>query len=78
MPFRKTHNLTVIGKQCAELEPSLNTLFARASGLTEYAWKFRYPGAPVEPALEEAEGALATARDVYEGILARLPEEVRS
>ncbi len=78
VPFRKTHNLTEIGKQCVELEPALSTLLAQASGLTEYAWKFRYPGEPEEPALAEAEGALATARDVYEAIVARLREEIRS
>jgi len=78
VPFRKTHNLTEIGKQCADLEASLSTLLARASGLTEYAWKFRYPGEPEEPPLEEAEDALAMARDVYEAVLARLPQEVRS
>ena len=35
------------------------------------------PGEPEEPPREEAEGALATAREVYEALLARLPAEVR-
>ena len=45
--------------------------------LTDFAWKYRYPGEPEEPSREETEAALALAREVYEAILARLPEEVR-
>jgi len=45
--------------------------------LTDYAWKFRYPGAPAEATLEEARESLALARDVTEAILNRLPAEVR-
>ena len=76
-PFRKTHNLEEIGAACAEIDPSLRGLLERAVPLSEYAWRFRYPGEPEEPPREEAEGALATAREVYEALLARLPEEVR-
>ena len=49
----------------------------RAARLTEYAWEFRYPGEPFEPPASEAEEALAMAREVYEAILNRLPDEVR-
>ena len=45
--------------------------------LTEYAWKYRYPGEPAEPDEAEARQALALAREVYDAILARLPAEVR-
>ena len=76
-PFRKTHNLTELGAMCTRPDPSLEPLLRRASVLTDYAWKFRYPGEPEEPPREEAEEALALAREVYEAILARLPEEVR-
>ena len=44
---------------------------------TEYAWKFRYPGEDEEPTREEAERALAVAREAYEAICARLPEDAR-
>jgi len=50
----------------------------RAATLTEYAWRFRYPAESGEPALEEAEQALDLARQVFEAVLARLPEEVRA
>jgi len=45
--------------------------------LTKYAWKYRYPGDPVEPLPEEAEEALAIARQVFDAVLSRLPGEVR-
>jgi len=75
--FRKTHNLAELGEMCTPQDPNLEPLLRRAAVLTDYAWRFRYPGEPEEPSREEAEEALALAREVYEAILARLPEEVR-
>ena len=43
--------------------------------LTEYAWRFRYPGEPEEPTEDEARAAIEVARKVYAAILARLPVE---
>ena len=77
-PFRKTHDLAEVGAACAEVDPSLVGILDRAAPLTEYAWRFRYPGEPDEPSQEEAAQALAVARDAYDALLARLPEEVRS
>ena len=76
-PFRKTHNLTEIGGLCAEVDRTLEPLLRRAAVLTDFAWKYRYPGEPESPTREEAEAALALARAVYDAVLARLPEEVR-
>ena len=76
-PFRKTHNLEELGRQALAFDPTLQPLVDRAVGLTPYAWKYRYPGEPAEPSPREAEAALALAREVYEAILARLPEEAR-
>ena len=72
-PFRKTHELEEIGEACLAIDPSLRELVDRAVPLTEYAWKFRYPGEIDEPTRQEAQDALAIARDFYEAILARLP-----
>jgi HEPN domain-containing protein len=77
LPFRKTHNLVEIGQQCADLDPELEPLLRRAATLTEYAWKFRYPGEPEQPAHQEAEEALGIAREVFDTVLARLPNETR-
>jgi HEPN domain-containing protein len=76
-PFRKTHNLIEIGEQCAKLDNTLEPILRRVAPLTEYAWKFRYPGDPEEPDIVEADQALNLAREVYEHILLRLPEEAK-
>jgi HEPN domain-containing protein len=76
-PFRKTHNLRELGEACVRIDASLAALAEQAEDLTPFAWIFRYPGVPEEPEREEAEAALALAREVYEAVLARLPDEVR-
>jgi hypothetical protein len=50
-------------------------LIDRAVPLTEYAWKFRYPGELEEPSRHEAEEAFEVAREVYAAVRARLPKE---
>jgi len=75
--YRKTHNLVEIGEACAAIDPTLEPLLRRAAELTEYAWRFRYPGNPEEPSEEEARGALTLAREVFDSLLHRLPQDVR-
>lgn len=75
--FRKTHNLEELGEQCLRLDSALHLLIDRAVPLSEYAWKFRYPGEIEGPALEEAQAALDVAREVYAAIVARLPADAR-
>jgi HEPN domain-containing protein len=72
VPFRKTHNLEELGQQCLAMDDTLTTVVADAAPLTEYAWRFRYPGAGDKPDEQEAIEALATARSVYEAVLTRL------
>jgi HEPN domain-containing protein len=76
-PFRKTHSLEELGEQSLMLDPALRPIIDRAVPLTEYAWKFRYPGEMEEPSRAEAEDALATAREVYAAIISRLPAEAQ-
>jgi HEPN domain-containing protein len=75
-PFRKTHDLAEIGRQCAALDGSLEPLLRRAENLTVYAWAFRYPGEAEVPSVEESRSALAVAQEVVEAILARLPADI--
>lgn len=75
-PFRKTHNRTELGRQCVGIDPTLEEVVSRAARLTEYAWRFRYPGEPAEPSASEADEALVLAKEVYTAILSRLPREV--
>ena len=74
--YRKTHNLVEIGEACAAIDPTLEPLLRRAAELTEYAWRFRYPGNPEEPTEKEAREALALAREVFDSLLYRLPPDV--
>jgi HEPN domain-containing protein len=72
VPFRKTHNLEELGRQCLELDSAFGPVADRAAHLTEYAWKFRYPGEYEEPDCKEAEEALEAARMVYRAMSSRL------
>lgn len=76
--IRKTHDLAVIGRQCVELDDSLEPLCRRAADLTIYAWFFRYPGELEQPAEEEARQALTLAQEVYDAIRNRIEREMGS
>lgn len=76
-PFRKTHDLAELGRQCTVIDASLETLLRRAEALSVYAWAFRYPGDVENPSVQEAVGTLAVAREVVEAMLMRLPGEIR-
>ena|SRR5271170_8009137 len=76
-PFRKTHDLEESGEACVAIDATLRETIERAIPLTEYAWKFRSTGEPEELTREEAEEALAAARDVYAAIAAVLPDEAK-
>ena len=67
-PFRKTHNLVEIGRQCVAIDATLEGVVRPAARLTEYAWKFRYPGEALEPPVTEAQDAFALALVVYTDI----------
>jgi HEPN domain-containing protein len=75
--FRKTHYLKEVGDACVERDSTLTEVIGRAMPLTEYAWKFRYPGEPGQPSKKEAKDALAIATEVFEEVAKRLPTEVR-
>lgn len=53
-PFRKTHDLRYLGEQCIELDQTLSPSVEGAFYLSDYAWKFRYPGSVEEPARDHA------------------------
>ncbi len=77
VPFRKTHSLEELGAQCEAVDGGLRPAIDKAVPLTKYASEYRYPGEPETPPLEEATAALALAREVYDAVVARLPEQVR-
>lgn len=73
-PFRRTHDLVELGAQCVDVDPTLEPLLQRAAPLTEYAWRYRYPGDEPDPTLQEATDALALAREVVMAIHAHVPQ----
>ncbi len=73
-PFPKSHDLGPLVAQCEAIEASFAEWGGIAIILTPYAVAFRYPGGPLEPALEEAEEALELARALVahvQGLVAR-------
>lgn len=72
-PFRKTHSIEEIGRACSAIDPTLDAIIDEAAPLTEFAWAFRYPGAPIAPGLGEAKAALALAERAVGAVIARLP-----
>jgi HEPN domain-containing protein len=71
-PFRKTHDIGELAVACLEYEPSLEPLLRRSAALTEYAWRFRYPGEVFEPERDEVHEALGIARRVVDETAARI------
>ena len=74
-PFRKTHSLVTLGDACVALDATLTEAVQPAAALTDYVWRYRYPGQPTDPPAEEAISALAIAQKVFEAVLRRLPPE---
>jgi len=60
--FRKTHDLAELGGACIGFDRSLEPVLRRAATLTEYAWRYRYPGEPNIPEEIEAREAFALTR----------------
>jgi HEPN domain-containing protein len=74
-PFRKTHDLSDLGAGCLAIDETLRTAIDQTDGLTQYAWRFRYPGAPYEPDTAEATRALQSAAAVAREIERRLTRQ---
>jgi HEPN domain-containing protein len=62
--FRRTHDIGELALACLQHAPSLEPLLREAAPLTEYAWRFRYPGEVFEPDRREVEDALQLAHRV--------------
>ncbi len=74
-PFRKTHNLIELGEPCAKVDSTLEPILRKVAVLTEYAWKFRYPGDVEVIETKEADEAMGLARQVFDAVKMRLPKE---
>ncbi len=66
-------NLEELGAFCTALDETLAAAVETVESLSKYAARFRYPGAPWEPTLQEAEGAIQIAQAFFDTILQRIP-----
>jgi HEPN domain-containing protein len=71
-PFRKTHDIGELALACLEYESSLEPLLRQGAPLTEYAWRFRYPGEIFEPERTEVDEALGIASGIVDEVAGRL------
>jgi HEPN domain-containing protein len=72
VPFRRTHDLGELGRQCVAIDATLEPILHATAPLTEYAWRFRYPGDTIEPEAAVATAALDLAEPVVTLVGARL------
>ena len=75
--FRKTHNLTELGGAVARLQPSLSDLMKTASLMTEFAWRFRYPGDLASISHDDAARAIEIAARVLTDVSNAVPANCR-
>ena len=63
-PFPKTHDLGDLRVLCEQVSPLWKDKLQGVERLTQYAWRFRYPGAPWEPTDADAATAIAAVKGV--------------
>lgn len=73
LPFRRTHDLVELLKQCEATDDGFAQLRMAADHLSPYAVAFRYPGAKAEPTAADAVHAQRLARETVDFVLTRLP-----
>ena len=73
-PFRRTHSLEELGEACLSIDASLKSVIDPVVPLTQYAWKFRYPGEDDPPSADEAAHAIGTARELLASVQTRLQD----
>lgn len=75
--FSKTHDLGVLGAECAAIDATLATVSSALAPVSGFAIAARYPGPWGQATVAEAREAVKLARDMYYAVVARLPEEVK-
>jgi hypothetical protein len=72
VPFKKTHDLDELKQSCLPLAAGATDQLATIERLSQYAWRFRYPGAPYSPELTEAEEARHATGELLQAMAAQL------
>jgi len=66
--FKKTHDLDELKHACLPLAGDIAAELAGIERLSQYAWRFRYPGAPYSPGRTEAEEAQHAAGQLFNSV----------
>lgn len=74
--FEKTHDIEVLILQAKDVDPDFMIMIEAARILTPLAVEFRYPGDYVEPEVDEYNEAFATAENIFNFVLQKLPAVV--
>jgi HEPN domain-containing protein len=72
VPFRRTHSLEEIGEQCLRVDATLAAVVDEVVPLSEYAWRYRYPGEVELLGEDDVEGALVAAARAVSAVKVRL------
>ena len=75
--FEKVHDLGLLLDQCVGKDETFESLRFGVEPLTLYAVAFRYPG-PADPARDDVERALQVVEQVWDFVIQRMPDEVRT
>ena len=73
--FKKTHDLDELKQMCLPLAEGATTHLVGIGRLSQYAWRFRYPGAPYSPERPEAEEAQHAAGQLLDVVAPRLESQ---
>jgi len=70
----KTHDIEFLVKLCMKILPEIEQFIESGASLSEHAVETRYPAAIFEITKIKAEGAVETARSIYEFVINALPD----
>ena len=73
--FKKTHDLDELKQSCLPLAPGAAVQLDGIERPSQYAWRFRYPGAPYSPERGEAEEARQAAGQLLDAMAAPLESQ---
>jgi HEPN domain-containing protein len=72
-PFKKTHDLTKLGKACADLEGGLAAVTGRVASISDWAIETRYPGNWTPLTKTHVLKAIRDVKQLFKRILSSLP-----
>jgi HEPN domain-containing protein len=75
--FSKTHDLGVLGAACVTIDATLAGVSSSVAQISGYAVETRYPGPWSKPTVADAQDAIKLSSEMFDAVIARLPDEVK-